>query len=182
MNDAERAEIEARINLKPPEKPTGLWRRLRGRVSGETDFLNRIYEARKRQIPLNREILADGHIILHSLQPSAVVELLQCEDEGETYFFDIGDGQIFCLRHLQGGPDNDPERLQWPNTEFDIVRSQSHPLYFQQIWCRGAKLEPTRIIEPSVDLWDLLPEGDVFRGTLSTIEQDLASLAERQPT
>ena len=44
MNDAERAEIEARINLKPPEKPTGLWRRLQGRVSGESDFLNRIYE------------------------------------------------------------------------------------------------------------------------------------------
>jgi len=79
MNDTERAKIEAWINFERPEKPSGLWRRLWARASGETDFRNRLHEARQRNTSKNREILTDGHVIVHSLQPCAAVELRRRE-------------------------------------------------------------------------------------------------------
>jgi hypothetical protein len=178
MNASERSMIEDWINPTPAPQNQSLFSRMLRSLSGETGFLARIEDSRRRSVPKFHEMLDDGHVEVHSLQPSGAVELLQSEDEGETYFFDVGDRHVFCLRHLQGGPDDDPERLRWPNTDFEIVRSRSHPWSFRQIWCRGVKLEPTRVIGPSFDLWDILPKTDIFQGTLATIEQDLESLSE----
>jgi hypothetical protein len=178
MNDAERTKIQGWLNPAPTPENQSLWSRLVCYFSGEAGFRAHIENARQRSAPKYREMLEDNHVEVHSLKPYGVVELQ--EEEGESYFFDIGGGQIFCLRLLQGGPVNDSERSRWPNTDFEIVRSRRHPFKFQQIWCHGTKLEPTRYIEQSSHLWNHFPDTDVFHGTLVTIECDLESLGERQ--
>jgi hypothetical protein len=179
MNDAERAQVEARINLQRPDKPSGLWRRLRDRLSGQADFLNRVYEFRKTQISLFREIAADGHVVVHSINSSAVARIDECEDEGASFFFDIGGRRMFCFCCWQWS--DDPDRV-WPNDDFEIAESRKHPDHYFKVYCHGSRLNPVRTIEGTHELWDRLPMGcEVIDGTPATLEHDLFRLPERPP-
>lgn len=176
MNARERSKIQGWIDAKPPERPRGFWF---GWDFSGASFEQFAYESSRKLIPQWEEILADGHVVVHALQPKSVVELLQIEDECESYFFDIGDGQVFCLRHVSESPENDSEWERWPNSDFEAIHSRTHPDFFREIWCHGTKLVPTRKIDQHEDyLWHLLPEEPVYDGTLATIRQDLERLAE----
>jgi hypothetical protein len=139
------------------------------------DFLlNSIHDYAERTIPIWKEILADGHVRVQRIRSKGVVELLDSEDEGPSYFFDVGEGRVFCYCFYQG-VDEPSSSFDWPNDDFEVIQARIHSGRYQKLLLLGCRIEPLRQIHRPFELWSHLPKtGDnLIIATLETIEDDL---------
>jgi hypothetical protein len=177
LNDMERAELEKRIAFRrPAPEPLGRWQRFWSCLGFGKDhtFLKNMYDYAERSIPIWKEMLADGHVRVQRIRSKAVVELLDSEDEGNSYFFDVGEGRVFCYCFYQG-PDEPSSPSDWPNDDFEVIQSRIHPGHYQRLSLHGSRIEPLRQIHRPFELWSHLPKTgeNLIVATLDTIEDDL---------
>ena len=97
-------------------------------------------------VPEIKKALQDGMVSVKKVTASAVIELVEFEDEGGGYVFDLGDNQSLFLKGQHIIPVS--EEMPWPNSEFEIVRSIIGDLWIG-IFCHGKILTPIRTIELS---------------------------------
>ena len=100
----------------------------------------------RRDVPEIEVALLDGTVTVKNINATAVIELVEFEDEGSGYIFDLGDGQVLFLKGQQYSPVKD--KMQWPNSDFEIVRTV-HGNRWVGIFCHGSGLSPIRTIETS---------------------------------
>lgn len=164
MTDEERQPIVAAVNLEVPKDDL---------LFGIPGVRDKLIENLKKKQARNQAILDDGHVVVHRCKTDAVARLMQTEDEGDSYFYDVGAGQIFCYCFYQEAM-FEPE--VWPNNDFQFVHTRLHPTrHFEWLTCNGVEIEPIRTIEGSMELWELLPKTSVqlIQGSLDSIENDL---------
>jgi hypothetical protein len=110
---------------------------------------------RREVLPRFERALHDDLVLVRRVQSSAVIEIWQFEDEGDSYVFDVGSGKLLYLKGqwTELRDDEGP----WPNTDFEIVRTARDHL-FVDIVVYGEKLEPIRSIDHSeiadYDAWE----------------------------
>jgi hypothetical protein len=118
------------------------------------------------------------------------IELEEIEDEGSTFFLDLGDGDILFLqgRYLYdlvwsedlGKEDEDLDELEkkgkFPNREFNLVRALNSGGVLR-IECLGKRFSPFKRLDPEAFEAPLPKDGEIFKGTLSTLEEDLKRLS-----
>lgn len=106
------------------------------------------HEKRFQQVdvPEIKKALQDGMVTVRKVTASAVVELVEFEDEGGGYVFDIGDNQSLFLKGQHIFPAS--EEMPWPNSDFEIVRTIMGDRWVG-IFCHGNMLTPIRSIELS---------------------------------
>jgi hypothetical protein len=77
------------------------------------------------------------------IYPSAYYLLKEKEDEGTHYWLEVGDNEVVTL----GGP-RFPSSRKFPSEEIEIAegRGPKDELVFYKVYCRGRRLEPSRII------------------------------------
>lgn len=98
------------------------------------------------RVPVIREALADGRVKVKHVTAAAVIELAEFEDEGSGWLFDVGSGQVLLLKGQKYVPENEAD--PWPNSEFEIVRTQ-RGAWWMGLFCRGTELKPIRTLELS---------------------------------
>jgi hypothetical protein len=146
------------------------------KVAGDIRWAGYQRETRREHFPKLRQILADGRVVVTRVEASGVVELLEAEDEGPTYFFAVGGGKILFLhgQHIVPARETDP----WPSTGFEIVESKLHDEWLG-IFPFGGRLDPVESIEPSTFEYNHLPTEPTFEGSLATLREDLSRQAAR---
>lgn len=95
-------------------------------------------------VPEIERALLDGMVAVRNIHATAVIELVEFEDEGGGFIFDLGNGQVLFLKGQQYFPVKD--EMQWPNSDFEIVRTV-HGNRWVGIFCYGSGLNPIRTIE-----------------------------------
>ncbi len=100
----------------------------------------------RRDVPDIEHALFDGMVAVKNIDATAVIELVEFEDEGGGFIFDLGDGQVLFLKGQQYFPVID--EMPWPNSQFEIVRTV-HGNRWVGIFCHGSRLNPVRTIETS---------------------------------
>ena len=131
--------------------------------------------------------LKDGKILVFSCKSNAVIEVKEYEERGEeerkinevagpSFFLDIGDGKIMFL---SGGIYLDQliKSKEFPNDEFD-QNKLPHSGQILSLTCKGNYLAPLRTVESSILFSEsndmlLIYDGDIFPGTLYTLEKDI---------
>lgn len=96
--------------------------------------------------PEIQRALEDGFVTVKRVAAQAVIEIVEYEDEGGGYIFDLGDNQVLFLKGQHYFPVI--EDMVWPNSDFEIVRTQIGARWVG-IFCHGEKLLPVRRIETS---------------------------------
>ena len=131
----------------------------------------------KTTLPSLRAALEDARVAIKHVVARAVIEILEFEDEGQGYLFDVGDTQVLFLKGQQYDPEN--ERDPWPNSEFDIVRTL-HGDHWLGIFCYGTLLEPVRSIagEDLRDEYVWESREELRHGTLDELERAICHGAE----
>ncbi|MEO7716777.1 MAG: hypothetical protein ABIY70_11275 [Capsulimonas sp.] len=147
------------------------------------------HEVRRPQL---REALAQGDVVVETVEPTEVIEVIldapEDEFEGSAYLCAIADDQTLLLsmddlgieNSLYRGPEKDPwlygqYALPWPNTRFQIVRTVKHNISLG-IFCYGEKLEQSASYhnEPwSSDILYLGFDEAIFTGTPQSIVSEL---------
>jgi len=176
LNDWEHAKIAEMLRAPKPER-LSLWQRLSRYISGETAFRKKLEKkfeiAYQTMTPKCREVLDDGQVVVHHVRSDAMAVLRAWEDEDDLCFFDIGDGQLFCMLAGNGlWPSTEEE---WGNTDFKFAHTLKHSLG-HWIYCYGDELVPIpsreiRSKEFIVVPHDLRP-AFVFDGTIDTFADD----------
>lgn len=101
---------------------------------------------RDHDVPEIRRAVEDGRVAVRRVTAHAVIKLMEFEDEGDGYLFDIGSDRILFLKGQQYIPV--AEDMDWPNCEFEIVRTQVGGRWVG-IFCYGSALHPVRTMEMS---------------------------------
>jgi len=129
---------------------------------------------RKRRMVV--EVITDGRVEVEQIEATAVAALPENprnRTEGPGFFFDIGEGKVFCLRGEECYRDPDGPL---PNTRFEVVRTVKHGVLLG-VFCSGHELVPVRQLDKRTFNYDHLYASRVFAGTLATLEEDLRGLA-----
>jgi hypothetical protein len=138
--------------------------------------------------PLERDIQENE---IEVLQCSAVeaIELEQLEEEGLAFFLDLENRDILFvegdyLYELAWGEDPgdhvDLDEVEkegrFPNRHFQLIRAP-HSGHVFQIVCLGQRLPPSRRIDPETLETHLPKNGQIFKGSLNTLEKDLIAIS-----
>lgn len=129
-------------------------------------------EARRMAADLDA-VLAGGEAREWRVEAAAFVEFEEVEDEGAGYVFDLADGRLLFLSGQELYPS-----ARFPSLDFsmvDLLDPRGRPVD-QVVVKRGRRAAPRRVIPASRKLTLDIPEHmTVRRGTLATLETDLAS-------
>lgn len=134
-------------------------------------YMHRLMESKRmahcRNFPSDIAASWIEHGMVQSIQvkSDSIVELIENEDEGACYVFDVSDGQLFLLQGQLFYSDED-----FPNSDMELVYGL-RPWGFMTRYCRGQRLKPVQRLRR---VWTL-PYDDfhVFNGSVDTIEADL---------
>jgi hypothetical protein len=122
--------------------------------------------------PALRKALAEGKVHSKQVITSEVIEIVEFEDEGSAYIFDIGNGQSLLLKGQRYVPVHDA--MPWPAAEFEIVRSADGELRIG-LFSTGKTLMPLRSLAmadcPDDFVWS--EREDVLPGNLQAVLQSL---------
>lgn len=126
----------------------------------------------QRVIPEIKAALADGRVFVKKVSTDAVIELIEFEDEGSGYIYDVGDGRILFLKGQRFFPVDDGN--PWPNSEFEIVRTVHCDLWIG-IFCSGESLTPTRELETSECIDDIVwaDREDILDGNIEQFAKSI---------
>ncbi len=128
---------------------------------------NSVYRTSRRDhVPQLEAALADGNVRAMHVEAAAVVEIEEYEDEGAGFVFDVGDGRLLFLKGQRYWPAED--RMAWPNTRFDIVRTVVGDQWVG-IFCDGGPLEPVDVVAAADRREDI-----VWEEREETVEAELA--------
>ena len=97
-------------------------------------------------IPEIQAALKHGDVFVKKVSATAVIEIVEFEDEGPGYIYDVGDGKILFLKGQRFYPVS--EEMLWPNSEFEIVRAVHGEMWIG-IFCSGQELAPVRELQTS---------------------------------
>jgi hypothetical protein len=126
---------------------------------------------RKEELPKLDRALRDDTAWVRRVQPNAVIEIWQYEDEGDGYIFDVGNGKLLYLKGQW--IEIDSETSPWPNTDFEIIKTTRDRLPLDII-CHGEKLEPLRGIASSDHVnYDWEDHDELFDGELNAYADSL---------
>jgi len=98
---------------------------------------------RRSEVPEIQRALKDGRVKVRRVVAKAVIEIVDFEDEGGGYIFDLGDNKVLFLKGQRFFPVDD--EMFWPNSEFEIVRTFTGAKWVG-IFCHGRQLPPVRTI------------------------------------
>ncbi len=107
----------------------------------------------RHEVPQIKKALGDGNVFVKKVSANAVIEIIEFEDEGSGYIYDVGDGKILLLKGQRFFPINDD--MRWPNSEFEMVRTV-HGDVWVGIFCFGDELTPVRVLETSECIDDIV--------------------------
>ena len=107
----------------------------------------------RRDIPEIEAALDDGRVFVKRVSAEAVIEIVEFEDEGSGYIYDIGGGRILFLNGQRIFPVD--EEMAWPNSEFEIVRTVHREMWVG-IFCSGRELAPVHELETSACIDDIV--------------------------
>lgn len=128
-------------------------------------------------IPRIRSEIADGRALVKHVQTENVIEVSEYEDEGPSYLFDVGDGQVLFIKgqHYYSVED----RMPWPNTDFELVRTARERLWIG-VFCHGDELTPVEVIAGAEIrdefVWETREE--LLQGTIKDIGDSLKRPAD----
>ncbi len=131
--------------------------------------------------------LAEGNVEVVHVEATAAAEVEEIEDLGLNFFLEIGESKLLFLsgQYLYDVAyemdKNEVERPgRFPNTKFDLVRAP-HSRQLLRFECLGEPLrlaKKYRVPRQEKHFFEL-QDGQIFPGTLSTLEQDLRKLGVR---
>lgn len=101
---------------------------------------------RRGEVPQIREALDRGMVSVKRVTASSVAVIEEYEDEGRGFTYDIGEGRLLFLKGQDYAPVS--EAMAWPNSRFEIVRSEDGVLWIG-IFCFGEQLVPEVVIPSS---------------------------------
>lgn len=95
------------------------------------------------------ELEAQGMLVDTPFRATRAFQVEEFEDEGSTYFLEIGDGRVLCLngQYLYEYEPGDREPRRFPCTDFVVRRHRIHD-WVAEIVCRGEPLEPEVVARP----------------------------------
>lgn len=127
-------------------------------------------------IPRIRKALDDGRVVVKKVAANAVIKIVEFEDEGSGYIYDVGDGKILFLKGQWYFPVD--EEMRWPNSEFEIVRTV-HGDVWVGIFCLGEELAPVRELEISQCIDDIVwtDREEVLEGDLEQFVKSITKAA-----
>jgi membrane protein implicated in regulation of membrane protease activity len=96
--------------------------------------------------PQIREALDRGRVLVKKVTASSVAVIEEYEDEGRGFIYDVGEGRLLFLKGQDYAPVS--EAMAWPNSRFEIVRSEDGDLWIG-IFCLGERLVPELVIPSS---------------------------------
>lgn len=131
----------------------------------------------RRDIPEIKTALDDGRVFVKRVVAEAVIEIIEFEDEGSGYIYDIGGGKTLYLKGQRFFPVH--EEMAWPNSEFEIVRTV-HRNIWVGIFCSGHELMPFRKLESSdcVDEFVWAEREDVMDGNIQQFAASIMKAAK----
>jgi hypothetical protein len=133
---------------------------------------------RATALPQLQQAISDRRVSVRRVQPLAVIEIWQFEDEGDGYIFDVGDEKLL---YIKGQWTERADGSPWPNTDFEIVRTERDRILLNLV-CHGDKLEPVRSIDSTELLeYDWIDRDEVIEGELHTFANSLLD-SEKSPT
>ena len=124
-------------------------------------------------VPLVEATLQEGKVLSKDVTATAVIEIIECEDEGSAYIFAVEDNRSLLLNGQRFVPAK--EGMPWPAAVFSIVRSRDGHLWIG-LFSNGRELDPIQslsmdrckeefCLSESEDLVEGRPE-DVLRRVL----------------
>jgi hypothetical protein len=96
--------------------------------------------------PQIKAAINDGKVKVLKVESEKLIVLEEFEDEGSGYLFDIGKGRTLLLKGREYYPTN--EESAWPNTSFELVRTETHAILIS-LNCYGKELNPSQRIDLS---------------------------------
>jgi hypothetical protein len=128
------------------------------------------------EIPKIQKALEVGAVFVKKVSASAVITIIEFEDEGSGYIYDVGDGRILFLKGQRFYPVNDS--MSWPNSEFEIVTTVHGDIWIG-IFCSGHELIPVREFETSDCVDELLwaEREDILDGEIEQFARSLTKEA-----
>jgi hypothetical protein len=133
----------------------------------------RVWEEMQRDtFPALRKALEEGQVRSRQVIASAVIEIVESEDEGSAYIFDIGDGRSLLLKGQRYVPVDDA--MPWPASEFEIVRSADGEIWIG-LFSTGKTLMPLQSLSMADGADDFVwsEREDVLTGSLQAVLQSL---------
>ncbi len=97
--------------------------------------------SQKDTLPLVKATLQEGKVLSQDVTATAVIEIVECEDEGSAYIFAIEDNRSLLLKGQRFVPAQ--ENMPWPAAAFSIVRSRDGKLWIG-VFSAGRELDPTQ--------------------------------------
>jgi hypothetical protein len=73
-------------------------------------------QSRRKSAKRVRSAIANGTVHVERVESTAALKFAEHSDEGPTYFFDVGDGKVFCLRGQEAYVIEDP-----PSARFELI-------------------------------------------------------------
>jgi len=70
----------------------------------------------RRAARLLKRTIAAGIVSVERVESTSALKFVEHSDEGPTYFFDVGDGKVFCFRGQEAYVIEDP-----PSTRFELI-------------------------------------------------------------
>jgi hypothetical protein len=128
----------------------------------------------RHDVPEIERALEDGLVTVKKVSAKAVIEILEFEDEGAGYIFDLGDDRVLFLKGQRFFPVD--AGMVWPNSKFELVRTRIGARWVG-IFCHGAELLPVR----TIDAADLREEY-IWSEREEVVQADLQSFASRIST
>ncbi len=127
-------------------------------------------------IPEIKAALDDGQVFVKKVSAEAVIEIVEFEDEGSGYIYDVGDGKILFLKGQRFYPVNDD--MSWPNSKFEIVRTV-HGDMWVGIFCSGVQLTAIREIKTSECADDIVwaDREDILDGDIEQFAKSITKAA-----
>ena len=123
-----------------------------------------------------KKALENGRVSIKKVKSNRVIEIEEYEDEGAGYIFDIGNGKILFLKGQRFFPAD--ESMEWPNSEFEIVRTVHGNLWIG-IFCYGKGLEPAQVIPTSKCKQDIVwaDREDLLNGNVDDFAHSITTVA-----
>ncbi len=90
-------------------------------------------------VPLVEATLREGKVLSKDVTATAVIEIVECEDEGSAHIFAIEDGRSLLLKGQRFVPAQ--EDMPWPAAAFSIVRNCDGKLWIG-LFSTGPALDP----------------------------------------
>ena len=121
---------------------------------GQYHHCSRIHrDFMRHEAPQIQKALENGNVFVKKVSANAVIEIVELEDEGSGYIYDVGHGKTLFLKGQRFFPVN--EDMRWPNSEFEIVRTVHGDVWIG-IFCSGNELTPVRVLETSECIDDVV--------------------------